>query len=219
MHCAEFEEQLQQLLDVRTAPETDPDLMRHVAQCSFCARRYAAYATLLDGVRRLPAPLPAGLLQGVLTRLKSAPPRRRVAVRLSLVSGLAAAVVLAVFPLLPGRFRRGPQLAAPQSVVQPPTAPSADVRLDDLLRNVGNSYLALANESARCFTDAEVLLPRPDWGDGMASLPQENGSWWDHLAQPLAPLKDTASGAVKLFDRLAPPEPQEAAGTDEGAGA
>jgi hypothetical protein len=76
MKCDEFERRLHQLLDARTAPETDTDLRRHARKCRRCREVLQGCEQLFDGLRFFEMPAPgSGFSAQVVQRIH--PPRRR----------------------------------------------------------------------------------------------------------------------------------------------
>ena len=58
MRCVEFEMRLNDLLDERVLPGSDPILDSHVAECAECAELLSAHLALLDGAETLASWLP-----------------------------------------------------------------------------------------------------------------------------------------------------------------
>ncbi|HEV3418471.1 MAG TPA: hypothetical protein VG056_16735 [Pirellulales bacterium] len=56
MHCVQFEMRLNELLDERSSPDADLELVEHARDCSDCADLLAAHELLLDGVETLESP-------------------------------------------------------------------------------------------------------------------------------------------------------------------
>ena len=56
MHCGEFEDRLNDVLDQRQRPEWDPALDEHMGGCAACRETARAYRAVLDGFHALVAP-------------------------------------------------------------------------------------------------------------------------------------------------------------------
>ncbi|REK09465.1 MAG: hypothetical protein DWQ37_18710 [Planctomycetota bacterium] len=107
MKCEEFERRLDAVLDVRRRPEWDVRLRAHAEQCAPCRRLAASYGVLLDGVAALPVPEPsADLTARVMSEMRVRPAASRRVALVGAVLATAAAVVVALLPLLPKRDQR-----------------------------------------------------------------------------------------------------------------
>src|SRR5207244_7517560 len=118
MHCREFEQRLQSLLDERKAPERDPRLRDHAARCERCRQLFADQAVLLTGLSRraAPQPRPDFARRAVLTA--TAPTQRRHQARRAWLAGAtalasAAAMLLAVSLAWYARFSGRDVVAGP----------------------------------------------------------------------------------------------------------
>lgn len=100
MLCEKFDTRLHEVLDQRERPELDARLRDHALTCDDCAEKLAAQASLFDGLRAAPAPVPRQdftdrVLASVQTRQKNAAWGKIV---WSLVA-LAAVLLVAVLPV------------------------------------------------------------------------------------------------------------------------
>ena len=101
MHCREFEDRLQAILDDRRTPQRDPRLRDHAARCESCRQLLTDQAALLADFSRRHAPQPrADFSRRVVLAATVAPLRRNSARKTWLAIGTAlasaAAVLLAV---------------------------------------------------------------------------------------------------------------------------
>jgi len=101
MHCREFEDRLQAILDDRRTPQRDPRLRDHAARCESCRQLLTDQAALLAGFSRRHAPQPpADFARRVVLTSTAAPLRRNSGRKKWLAIGMAlasaAAVLLAV---------------------------------------------------------------------------------------------------------------------------
>jgi hypothetical protein len=100
MLCEKFDTRLHEVLDQRERPELDARLRDHALTCDDCADKLAAQASLFDGFRAAPAPVPGRdftdrVLASLQTRQKNAAWGKIV---WSLVA-LAAVLLVAVVPV------------------------------------------------------------------------------------------------------------------------
>ncbi|MEX0711991.1 MAG: hypothetical protein WD278_06555, partial [Pirellulales bacterium] len=62
MQCDEFEPRLNEILDARRRPQSDPALAEHQAHCPDCRRLAASYQAMLAGVAQANVPQASGSL-------------------------------------------------------------------------------------------------------------------------------------------------------------
>jgi hypothetical protein len=127
MHCHEFEERLQIVLDERRRPELDGKLARHAEQCVDCRGSLAAQQALFAGLGDIP-PLQPDFSTGVVRQVADAP---LVTVKPPLGLGWAWSAVFAVGAaaacLLWFSPGWNPQEAVPsQTAIQRPARPKAE---------------------------------------------------------------------------------------------
>jgi hypothetical protein len=93
MHCDEFEQRLQLVLDERREPRDDASLAAHAKHCTECDRVLRIQAGLFAVLPQIRSPImPAGFAAGVVQEFNK---ERRRALRMRLVAwSLAAAAVL-----------------------------------------------------------------------------------------------------------------------------
>ena len=68
MHCHQFEERLQLLLDQRRQPESDGELRQHAERCGECREQLVAQQLLFSGLRKQ-ASLPADFAVSVVEQV------------------------------------------------------------------------------------------------------------------------------------------------------
>ncbi len=124
MNCETFESRLNDLLDQRLSPETDSLLQAHAGACSDCRDRLAAQAVLWEALAfsNVPEP-PSGFARQVVAEVM--PTRRppRLSRTLVAVAAVAALVLIAVIPVIRGRFT-GPGHVTPNEVATDTDEPS-----------------------------------------------------------------------------------------------
>jgi hypothetical protein len=106
MKCTDFEHRLNQLLDDRLRPESDPQLLAHAEGCFDCREMLAAQESLFLGMaqlkRRSVSDMEAGFGPRVLSELNaseaqiSLPPPARQPIRWTSVLSVSLAVLMAV---------------------------------------------------------------------------------------------------------------------------
>ena len=118
MHCHEFEQRFDALLDDREDPGADVTLAAHARQCARCEQLLAGQEMLVGAMRELPLPeLPAGFASGVVAQhLAEIAPRaagqtRRWWVAAAVLLSSAAAALFAVSIAWQARRNDGEQAA------------------------------------------------------------------------------------------------------------
>jgi HAMP domain-containing protein len=100
MHCRDFEQRLNDVLDQRQRPEADPWLNAHAAQCEHCAQLLTGQRALLAGLSRAATPtLGRDFARRVVNEKAMQPSRgaaRRTWLALAACLASAAAMLLAL---------------------------------------------------------------------------------------------------------------------------
>lgn len=154
MHCPEFEDRLNEVLDHRGDPAAEERLAAHAADCAACRTRLVGARVLLRGLSKLGVPpLPRGFAGRVVAQVGERPAtRRRGASRWWLAGGVlltsAAAALLAVSLVWYAR-RSGDNVATRAS--DPPAEMRAALPRGKKLRR-GNSY---------AMTGGDLLIEAP----------------------------------------------------------
>jgi hypothetical protein len=214
MNCSECQNALERVLDGESF--SDADLAAHLHDCSDCRELHAAAARLLNAMRMVPLPpLPPDLS----TRITSAVLADRFRIRrrrIAVVTGLAAAVLLASL-IGPSIWRRAdshgrlPPIARVEIAPKPAPAPS----FPDAVEDAGRAVLALTREvAAETVGEGRTLFSLPA-SDARDKLPQPLREPLDPPVQSfrsiqegvsagLEPVTTSARRAVDLFLRELP---------------
>jgi hypothetical protein len=175
MQCERFERRLHQLLDERSRPEADPQLVAHAHACAACGAALDAQRMLFSVLARAEAPQPsagfaAAVVRGALQATAASPrpePLRALRARgrkqFVLAAGIAAALLLAVTPALL-RTLRGPQVNdSTGSLTQLPTESPATAVAGENAAPFENPSLAqvAAENSPSAIASADETLQGP----------------------------------------------------------
>lgn len=210
MRCAEFELRLNELLDERLAPGSDPALRAHAQQCGECRGLLAAMGAAVEGAEALAAPAAPGDLAARVVAAWSAPEpvaeRPSAAWRaLAWKACAAAALAASLVGIAVWLGRSAPEAVAPEL---PPLA--ADTSVDALAREATASYQALADETRQSVSDALLLVP--GLGPRTAAMesaapPAAGASWVEGWQEGLAPVSSSTRSAFgSLWELVAPVE-------------
>jgi hypothetical protein len=184
MHCVQFEMRLNELLDERSSPDADLDLLEHARDCSDCADLLAGHELLLNGVQTLESP-GAGADFAVRVAAELADSRRPLWRRwMWSVPAVAAAALVAV-----GLWRmlNAPSYEGRSTDRLVTTIPSADV--PGVQRNVNDRYFQYYGSQAAAMTE-EFRGRRIEWVEQMAD--------------GLKPVADSMSAALHALRRTLP---------------
>lgn len=225
MQCDEFEPRLNEVLDARRRPQSDPALAEHQAHCPDCRRLAASYQAMLAVFAQANVPQASGKLAGqVLLKLRAEPaaPRHR---RLSLsrralprlaAAALAAAVIAAVATPLFQTSDRPPAAPPTEQIAEthppPPEAETAPPprRIQNLAEAAHDRYQGLARETGQSFSVAMQIIPGvggPSTHSALDSPQPPDAGWTSGVANGLKPVTRSTAGALQtLFKAVALPE-------------
>ena len=238
----EFLDLLNAALDDRRPVDSDPTLLARAAEDATCREMLEGYRALQEGLRQRqsqPAAAPsADFAQRILAQLHTTPAHlpddsptvaasSRWVIPLTAVLALAAALVLAVWPLLmnsptpnqpsvavtPPPENRPPENRPPENpvavtppVVVPEEEPPA-TPLPVLVREVEDHYLMLAQDTRASLSELALLLPSPLTKTASTETASAN-VWLDQVGEQFRPLKSSMSGAFDfLIESLPMDEP------------
>jgi hypothetical protein len=227
MKCEEFEDQLNLSLDEHRRPEWDAELRLHCENCAQCRELAALYGQLLDGFYALATPEPpADLAIRVVNEVRARPASSRRVAILTGVLATAAAVLVAVLPLLPSSANRSAKRAAAISRPALASATTGNASPNgwrnsgwqefDTLPVVGpvlvsmsdgdestDPYMELAKETGQGLASVVLYIPQIGSGPGEMSIATEllNGgpAWPQRMNQSLKPVTDTVGETIDLL--------------------
>jgi hypothetical protein len=213
MRCDEFEIRLEEILDERLSPWSDPLLKEHCSQCAACRGRAAAYETMLSGLALCEVPLSndshfaehvlAEVNRPTLLRLARSHPWTFAA------SALAAAALILIVVSLSLRPWNDGSLPGPANIVHSPPIKQLPAEqpqhsdepqtLDELARAAGDKYMVLVRQTGESV--AEVLelvpdLPGSEQFSTGASTNEASPGWAAEMAQGLEPVTDSTRSAI-----------------------
>lgn len=234
MKCGDFEARLQQLLDARLPLDGDELLTRHAAECEVCRQDLVAFGTLVGEIVGRPRPLPAAdLASRVIADLSAPQVERSVPKRTAWIAfAVAAAVLIAAFPMWRWVSDRAdengatvaiapeasdPATSAAEPVAsQPEELQPADPPIGDLVREVGDRYLDLAQETQASYAELALLLPgvrAPEPREDRAAkenvaVTEVAGSrgWVNDMTEGLKPVANSTMGAFSFLLEALPTE-------------
>ena len=245
MRCVEFEARLQDVLDRRGDPRADDVLTAHAAECAACRALEHGLSRALVGLANLKPPacrdhLSALILAETYPAEESVAPSSVEVVELPIRSAggaprdrwamwwaaVAAAVVLAAYPLWQWAAQSGDSQVTAKNDAPPPTLttaiepqvaekrtllePARDQRLptfSELAEESKDSYRKLAVETKRSLDDTLALASL--WSDhSPASIvaADSQSNWLSEVADGVAPLAETTLGAVNALRGVMPVE-------------
>jgi hypothetical protein len=223
MHCREFEDRLQAILDDRRTPQRDPRLREHAARCESCRQLLTDQAALLAGFSRRQAPQPrADFARQVVLAATAASLRRNSARKTWLAIGVAlasaAAVLLAVSLALYSRQTNEPVVAQPS--LRRPIAPGPRSR-GFAITLPAPMQQQLSPAKLRGVTGADLILEAPGLPgrlsyrgaiDELVTALPEAGyrlEQMEYVAPGLRPLRLSLSAIWETLCRTIPGSQQE----------
>jgi hypothetical protein len=184
MHCVRFEMRLNQLLDDRVSPDSDPDLVEHARECPDCGELFLGQEFLLQGIEAFDEPS-AGPDLAVRVAAEAAAGSRRSRRRswARFVPAVAAGLLLAfgVWHLLKGPAGLNPSPNNRITNTLPRTVPS------------------VAPESTNPYHN--FVVRTEEWRQQLGGQPLE---WVDQMADGLKPVAESMSAAFHALRRTFP---------------
>lgn len=214
MRCEEFEIRLEEVLDERQSPASDPRLKEHADTCAACRSRVAAYDTMLAGLALCAAPSwdDPRLVERVFFDVRRPSLLHRVQSRpwtfaASLLA--TAALILIVVSLSLRSWNHGPQ-PGPDNLVhslpEHPAAASKELRqtfeprtLNELARAAGDKYMVLVRQTGESVAEVLELVPELPGSESLsdgASKSESNPGWASEMAQGFEPVTDSARSSL-----------------------
>jgi hypothetical protein len=195
MSCAEFDEQIQRLLDRRIAPEGQANLRRHARGCRRCGAVLAAYRQLLVGlqdfdVADLDDDFARSVVEQATAPVSRPAPQRRWAAYVAIA--LAASLLLAAMPLWrvnPRQTTLNPQLSTLNSQLSTldPQFPPLNSQLSPLdpHPSTPNPHPSTLNSKPAPPPAAEPLPVRALWDTWYARWRPDGSRIWTFRPPPL----------------------------------
>ncbi len=215
MQCEEFEERVNAVLDERRRPQWDAELSLHCEACADCRKMAQTYDHLLDGFYALTAPdAPDDLALRVLVDLQNERAPRRRFTRRTAVMATAAAILVAIGPLLHTTpesqvaTTRAPQQVAIQPDARATRAPLEALPLVPELLSMtsstkGDPFAGLAKGTGQGLANVMLFVPGVGGGKGIMDVPPKKvpsePSWTEPMSEGLRPITNTVS---ETFDLL-----------------
>lgn len=198
MKCEKFEQRLNEQLDERRCWDDDPQLAEHAARCAGCRELLSLYDTLFDGLDARSTPEPDDRFAlGVLEKMSERPHRARSLLQIVLPLAIAAAVLVALRPML--NSSESPSGAPNDQIVEtaPGTAGVPEIALYDptseqyltVIRLTGRAMATLPNTVRRATDDSPMV-------EGIRPLTYSFSAALDALRRTL-PSKPSASPGVE----------------------
>ncbi|MBX3411428.1 MAG: hypothetical protein KF708_01830 [Pirellulales bacterium] len=233
MKCGEFETRLNDLLDARQPLAGDKQLAAHAAECETCRADLSAYGALAGEIAARPRPLPsADLVSRVMADLATPQVERPADNRTPWVAfALAAALLIAAFPVWSWwseRAEEGGTAVAVLPVEQPAGLADAsspieqasdeqasDLPIGELVRQVGDRYFDLAQETQANYAELALLLPgvrapreQEPAPSGAVATADARGSrgWVNDMTEGLKPVTNSTVGAFSFLLEALPTE-------------
>jgi len=234
MKCGDFEARLQELLDARLSLEGDELLAGHAAECEVCRQELVAFSAVMGEIASRSRPMPtADLAARVLANLSTPQVEHSAPNRTGwLLFAVAAAVLIAAFPMWRwvsdrAENNRATIATAPQAndLAELSPAPVAEQAADvqpvdppigDLVREVGDRYLDLAQETQANYAELALLLPgvraperhdeRAADGDVAAAESAGSRGWVNDVTEGLKPVTNSTMGAFSFLLEALPTE-------------
>jgi len=230
MKSDEFESRINDLLDRRIAPTSDPEIVEAAQASAELRAVLASYATMMLGVERLAVPAcPANLAEQVVGRLREER-RAPAATILSLpqrtwyLTAAAAAVVLAAIPLirmlvepptvavnqLPAPAAVAPIASAPAEIVPSVETGPADVAKRQVAAKRLAGYADMVRRTGVAIADLALLMPElPLQSELPSAVPsesteQEEADMVEQVGQGFEPLANSAVGALDFLFKVLP---------------
>ncbi len=226
MHCQQFEQRINDLLDERSSPARDPAVREHARHCGRCADLLRAYRSMVAGLRDLPAPeLENDLSDLVVAKLSRPQPQmaelvpespaptiraqesrsKRLMAWLRPLATLAAGVliVVGVYRVLPiGKSNPATTNSVVSSPIKttPIAKPSPIAISRSPVHTLGGNQMALADHYNRLAEEAEQLAQRQ-----MAVASE--------VADGLRPVADSMNAAINVLRPAPRTEPRNGNGS------
>ena len=182
--CQEFEDRLNDVLDLRQSPQQDHRLTRHARVCSGCKRRLATQQSIISAVE------PRAAAQNTYTNAKHA------AGHWFLVSAaIAAAITITITLFAPTRNDADQQIAS--ASVSGNNDSGADVT-ENVMENEGTSR-TLDGDTVSSPVDAAIET----WSEFIVSS-TSNTEWLEPVASPIRPLANSVSSTFNVLRQTLP---------------
>ncbi|MEX2114831.1 MAG: hypothetical protein WD845_16680 [Pirellulales bacterium] len=214
MQCEEFEDRINAVLDERRRPQWDAELSLHCETCGDCRKLAETYDHLLDGFYALATPpCPDDLALRVLVDLQNErAPRRRFS-RRTAVMATAAALLVALGPLVLSQRNSGVATAnLEKQTIQvaaalPPKAPLSELPLVPEFLSMtsqesGDPFAGLAKGTGQGIANVMLFVPGIGGGKGIMDAPHkvpDEPSWTEPMSEGLRPITNTVT---ETFDLL-----------------
>jgi hypothetical protein len=212
MQCEEFEERINAVLDERRRPEWDAELSLHCDTCAECRKLADSYDHLLDGFYALTtSETSADLALRVLVDLQNERPSRRRLGRVAVAMATAAAVLVAIVPLVSNtgektvaKIDQARHVAQSSNAAQPPLTefPLVPELLSMTNSAPGDPYAGLAKGTGQGLANVMLYVPGIGGGKGIMDVPAtttKKASWTQPVSEGLRPITTTVS---ETFDLL-----------------
>ncbi len=220
MQCEEFEDRINAVLDERRRPAWDAELSLHCDACADCRKMAETYDHLLDGFHALTAPeAPDDLALRVLVDLQNERAPRRRFTRRTAIMATAAAILVAIGPLL--HTTPEPQVATsnpPQQVAKRFDARATRAPLEELplvpellsMTNAtkGDPFAGIAKGTGQGLANVMLFVPGVGGGKGIMDVPPKKApsepSWTEPMSEGLRPITNTVSETFDLLIETLP---------------
>jgi hypothetical protein len=163
MHCREFEDRLQAILDDRRTPQRDPRLREHAARCEGCRQLLTDQAALAAAFSLRQAPQPRGDFARRVVLAATAAPVRRNSARntwLAIGTALASAAAVLVAVSLAWYSRQTSETVVAQTSLRRPIAAGPRGR-GFALTQPALTQQRLSPAQVRGVTGADLILEAP----------------------------------------------------------
>jgi hypothetical protein len=207
VRCEEFEIRLNDIVDERRMPESDPELCAHAAGCGSCEQLLRGYETLLDSVAHLEKVEAAPeLCYRVMAEWQSVPharAHRRVRVELALAATLLVAALPALLWL---RSRSSPPAAAPRAAHDAQVASAATVTgfRPALVDEAREAYEPLLVAAGKSLFEALGSFPSEDAPDEDAAGAEPSRDEERTVFGDMGPVAESATRSVVALFRILP---------------
>ena len=225
MHCREFEQRLDAILDDRRSPTADPRLRDHASHCLRCRELLNDQATLLAGFSQRTAPQPGRDFARRVVLASIAPayrkhPSRRAWFAAAAALASAAAMLMAVSLVWYARYATPHVVARPASSSRPMVSARPRSRGFSVAQPALSQRRLPAPRSA-AITGADLLLEAPGLPgrlnyrgaiDELVTVLPEAGyrlEQMEHVAPGLRPLRMSLSAIWETLCRTIPGSHQD----------
>jgi hypothetical protein len=211
MQCEEFEDRLNGVLDERRRVEWDDELRLHCDHCADCRRLAADYDALFDGFYALTTPEPPADL-GLRVLLETRPaqtPKKRAMAPLAVLA-TAAAIVIAISPLVWRTSQTSNSNAVVQTPVDKQPHPIKRLPLVPELLSIaetpgGDPYAGLAKETGQGLANVVLYVPGVGGTKGIIDVEADNQpAWAVQMSEGLRPLTNSVTDTFNLLLRSLP---------------